>query len=99
MRIAGTLAVIVPVVIMMVMPAQAVDFSGSTQGLNMRMAVLVRADDSGKFRIVSVTVEFLRHFVSMILMGMLVIVLVISVVILVGMLIVMLVVSVVILVG
>ena len=62
-----------PVVIMMVMPAQAIDFPGSAQCLNQPVFALVFAGDSGDFGVVGVAVNFARHFVVMILMGMFVV--------------------------
>ena len=75
MRIAGALAVIVPVAATMVIPAQAVDFSSSAQSLNMRVIILFLADDGRDPPVISVTADLAGHFVSVVV-GMVVIVLV-----------------------
>jgi len=64
----------VPVVILMVMPAQAIDISGSTQGLNMRVIVLFLADNRGNFCVVGIAVDVSGHLVFVIVVCMLVIV-------------------------
>ncbi|MCY3976887.1 MAG: hypothetical protein OXG23_02195, partial [Chloroflexi bacterium] len=73
----------VPMIIMMVMPAQAVDILGSTQGFNVRVVMLFLTDDGGNFRVMSIAVDIARHFLIMIVVGMLIIVVVIGMVVIV----------------
>jgi len=72
--------VFILMVVMVVMPAQAIDIFGSAQGLNIRVIMLFLADDGGNFGVVGIAVDVSAHLVFVIMVIGMVVIVVIAVI-------------------